>query len=207
MAYRTAAGRQYKKYLGTVADLTPEHLAERPRRWLSASPTRRDASVSATGSSGSPGRMAQNAAGLLLATKLFVPRPRPDLVPRPRLLALLDEGLDDGRCSLLSAPAGAGKTSLLATWVASLARPVAWLALDERDQEVHQVLRYLVASIQTIAPDVRPYGVGSARRAADGAARDRAHQPAQRPGRPAQAPRSGLGRLPRGASAGCPCRD
>src|SRR4029453_12799368 len=41
----------------------------------------------------------------LLATKLFVPRPRPDLVPRPRLLARLDAGLDAGRCSLLSAPA------------------------------------------------------------------------------------------------------
>jgi LuxR family maltose regulon positive regulatory protein len=96
--------------------------------------------------------MAQNAAGFLLATKLFVPRARPDLVPRARLLALLDEGIHDGRCSLLSAPAGAGKTSLLATWVASVARPIAWLALDERDQEVHQVLRYLVASLQTITP-------------------------------------------------------
>jgi len=96
--------------------------------------------------------MAQNAAGFFLATKLFVPRPRPDLVPRPRLLARLDEGRDGG-CSLLSAPAGTGKTSLVAAWVARLDRPVAWLALDERDQEVHQVLRYLVASLQTIAPE------------------------------------------------------
>jgi LuxR family transcriptional regulator, maltose regulon positive regulatory protein len=114
--------------------------------------------------------MAQNAAGLLLATKRFVPRPRSDLVPRPRLLARLDEGLDEGRCSLLSAPAGAGKTSLLATWVARLDRPVAWLALDQRDQEVHQVLRYLVASLQTTAPGLRPSCVGPARCAADGAA-------------------------------------
>jgi LuxR family maltose regulon positive regulatory protein len=154
VAYRTVAGRQYKKYLGTVTDLTPEHLAEAAAalttRTADASPI---ASDRATGSSGSPGRMARNAAGLLLATKLFVPRPRPDLVQRPRLLGRLDEGLDEDRCSLLSAPAGAGKTSLLAAWVARLDRPVAWLALDEHDQEVHQVLRYLVASLQTIAPE------------------------------------------------------
>jgi LuxR family transcriptional regulator, maltose regulon positive regulatory protein len=154
VAYRTVAGRQYKKYLGTVADLTPEHLAEAAaalaERIAKASPR---PSGSATGSSRSPGHMTRNAAGLLLATKLFVPRPRPDLVQRPRLLARLDEGLDEGCCSLLSAPAGAGKTSLLAAWVDRLDRPVAWLALDERDQEVHQVLRYLVASLQTIAPE------------------------------------------------------
>jgi LuxR family transcriptional regulator, maltose regulon positive regulatory protein len=158
VAYRTSAGRQYKKYLGRVADLTPEHLAEAAaalaERIADAAPVASDgiaSSSGATGSSGSPGHMARNAAGLLLATKLFIPRPRPDLVPRPRLLIRLDEGLDQARCSLLSAPAGAGKTSLLATWVARLDRPVAWLALDERDKEVHQVLRYLVASLQTIA--------------------------------------------------------
>ncbi|HET9290774.1 MAG TPA: AAA family ATPase, partial [Actinomycetes bacterium] len=89
---------------------------------------------------------------LLLTTKLFVPRPRPDLVPRPRLLTRLDAGLDAGRCSLLAAPAGAGKTSLLAAWLAQLDRPVAWLTLDERDQAADQVLRYLVAACQTIAP-------------------------------------------------------
>jgi LuxR family maltose regulon positive regulatory protein len=97
--------------------------------------------------------MGEGAVGLpLLATKLFVPRPRPDLVPRPRLLARLDAGLEGGRCSLLSASAGAGKTSLLAAWLAQLDRPVAWLTLDERDQDVGQVLRYLVAACQTIAP-------------------------------------------------------
>jgi LuxR family transcriptional regulator, maltose regulon positive regulatory protein len=154
VAYRTAAGRQYKKYLGTVADLTPEHLAEAAgalaERIADAAATGSD---SATGSSGSPGRTAQNAAGLILATKLFVPLPRPDLVKRPRLLVRLDAGLAEGRCSLLSASAGTGKTSLLASWVARLDHPVAWLALDERDQQLHQVLRYLVASLQTIAPE------------------------------------------------------
>ena len=154
VAYRTAAGRQYKKYLGTAPDLTPEQLSDAAgalaARIADAAAT---ASDSAAGPKNRRAVWPENAAGLLLATKLFVPRPRPDLVPRPRLLARLDEGLDDGGCSLLSAPAGTGKTSLLAAWAARLDRPVAWLALDERDQEVHQVLRYLVASLQTIAPE------------------------------------------------------
>ena len=92
------------------------------------------------------------AGGLLLATKLFVPRPRADLVPRPRLITQLNAGLAAGRCSLLSAPAGAGKTSLLAAWLAQLDRPAAWLTLDDRDQAPDQVLRYLVAACRTIAP-------------------------------------------------------
>jgi LuxR family maltose regulon positive regulatory protein len=72
------------------------------------------------------------------------------------LLARLDAGLEAGRCSLLSAPAGAGKTSLLAAWLAELDRPVSWLTLDERDQDVGQVLRYLVAALQAIAPACGP---------------------------------------------------
>jgi len=88
----------------------------------------------------------------LLTTKLYVPRARPTLLARPRLLARLDAGLARSRCTLLSAPAGAGKTSLLATWLAGVGRPVAWLSLDERDQDAHQLLRYLIAALQTIAP-------------------------------------------------------
>jgi LuxR family maltose regulon positive regulatory protein len=132
VAYRTAAGRQHKVYLGKAEDLSLERLDE--------------------AAAALAGRVAGSAGLPLLATKLFVPRPRPDLVPRPRLLVHLDAGLDAGRCSLLSAPAGAGKTSLVAAWLARLDRPVAWLTLDERDQEVGQVLRYLVAALQTIAP-------------------------------------------------------
>jgi LuxR family maltose regulon positive regulatory protein len=145
VAYRTAAGRQHKVYLGKAEDLTPERLAE-------AAATLAGRITNAVPGASS-GRMDQGAGGLpLLTTKLFVPRPRPDLVPRPRLQAHLDAGLDAGRCSLLSAPAGAGKTSLLAAWLAGLDRPVAWLTLDERDQDTGQVLRYLVAACQTIAP-------------------------------------------------------
>lgn len=83
----------------------------------------------------------------LLATKLFAPRPRRDLVARPRLLARLDAGLDTARCTLVSAPAGAGKTTAVAAWLATVDRRVAWLTLDDRDQDVQQVVRYLAAAL------------------------------------------------------------
>ena len=155
VAYRTAAGRQHKVYLGKAEELSLERLDE-----VAAALAGRVAD--AAGQVGEalpapaegPGRRGEGAVGLpLLATKLFVPRPRPDLVSRPRLLACLDAGLDTGRCLLLSAPAGAGKTSLLAAWLAKLDRPVAWLTFDERDQDAGQILRYLVAALQRIAPD------------------------------------------------------
>jgi LuxR family transcriptional regulator, maltose regulon positive regulatory protein len=92
VAYRTAAGRQHKVYLGKAEDLTPERLA-----LVAAALAGRvaDAAEPAGEAPPAPGgvsaRMGHGAAGLpLLATKLFVPRPRPDLVPRPRLLARLD---------------------------------------------------------------------------------------------------------------------
>jgi LuxR family transcriptional regulator, maltose regulon positive regulatory protein len=116
VAYRTAAGRQHKVYLGKAEDLTADRLAEAATalavRVTDAAGLVGDAPPAAGRSAGRVGR---GAAGFpLLSTKLFVPRPHPDLVSRPRLLDRLDAGLEAGRCSLLSAPAGAGKTSLLA---------------------------------------------------------------------------------------------
>jgi ATP/maltotriose-dependent transcriptional regulator MalT len=111
----------------------------------------RDTAMTDSPSSDAAGRGVT--AGLpLLATKVFVPRPRPDLVARPRLMARLNEGLGLGTCTLLSAPAGAGKTSLLAAWVAELDCPVAWLALDEGDQDVYRFLRYVHAALQAVLP-------------------------------------------------------
>jgi LuxR family maltose regulon positive regulatory protein len=87
----------------------------------------------------------------LLTTKLYVPPPRPDVVPRPRLLQRLNEGLRQGhRLTLVSAPAGFGKTTLLSEWVATCGRPVAWLALDSGDNDPARFLAYLIAALQTI---------------------------------------------------------
>jgi LuxR family transcriptional regulator, maltose regulon positive regulatory protein len=95
----------------------------------------------------------------VLATKLFVPPARPHAVLRPRLIARLNEGLSSGRkLTLISAPAGSGKTTLVSEWIASCGRSVAWLSLDEGDNDPACFLTYLVAALQTIAANV---GVGA----------------------------------------------
>ena len=111
----------------------------------------------------------------LLATKFYIPRTRPELVPRPRLIERLDQGR---RCTLtlLSAPAGFGKTTLLAEWIAHLqpspptsaafsAQPapvqnhkskiqdrIAWLSLDEDDDDPARFLAYLAGALRTLVP-------------------------------------------------------
>ena len=114
----------------------------------------------------------------LLATKLYIPAPRPNVVLRPRLSERLNAGLHR-KLTLIAAPAGFGKTTLVASWIASLSSelPVlsselfqteqiqnpkletqnykaAWLALDEADSDLTRFLTYLVATLQTIAPRI-----------------------------------------------------
>ena len=89
----------------------------------------------------------------LLTTKLFMPRPRPDLVSRPRLLEKLDEGLQQ-KLTVISAPAGFGKTTLVSGWIAHCGKPVAWLSLDKGDGDPRRFLAYFVIALQTILPDV-----------------------------------------------------
>ena len=87
----------------------------------------------------------------LLQTKLCLPPPRPDRVARPRLIERLDEGLRLGRkLTLLSAPAGFGKTTLLSAWGGQSPCPVAWLSLDEADNDPAQFLTYLIAAFQQL---------------------------------------------------------
>jgi LuxR family maltose regulon positive regulatory protein len=111
----------------------------------------------------------------VLATKLYLPPPRPNAVVRPRLIARLNEG---GRLILVSAPAGFGKTTLVSEWIAdcrllnadseSFAREktlsnqksaignlkFVWLSLDEDDSDLTRFLTYVVAAMQTIAPQL-----------------------------------------------------
>ena len=88
----------------------------------------------------------------LLRTKLFVPPVRPNLVKRPRLIERLNEGLQLGhRLTLISAPAGFGKSTLASEWLAGCECPVTWLSLDEGDNELTRFLTYFVAALQTLA--------------------------------------------------------
>ena len=72
---------------------------------------------------------------------------------RPRLIERLNEGLHR-KLTLISAPAGFGKTTLVSEWVAGCKRPVAWLSLDEGDNDPTCFLTYLVAALQTVAPKI-----------------------------------------------------
>ena len=88
---------------------------------------------------------------VLLATKLHLPGPRPGLVPRPRLTARLDEGLARGLV-LVCAPAGYGKTVLLADWARRGRQPVAWLSLDAGDNDPARFWRHAVAALDRALP-------------------------------------------------------
>src|SRR6266487_6887367 len=89
----------------------------------------------------------------ILGTKLYIPRPRPNVVSRPRLLERLNEGLHR-KLTLIAAPAGFGKTTLVSEWIEGIERPIAWLSLDEGDSDPARFLTYLVAALQTIVPTI-----------------------------------------------------
>ena len=98
-------------------------------------------------------------ASSLLTTKLYIPPVRPGLVSRPRLIERLNAGLNRN-LTLISAPAGFGKTTLLAGWLQHLQatqdaeRAVAWLSVDEGDADPARFFAYLVAALQQVDPSI-----------------------------------------------------
>jgi LuxR family transcriptional regulator, maltose regulon positive regulatory protein len=89
----------------------------------------------------------------LLATKLSVPGLRPGLIPRPRLMQRLDEGQERGLV-LACAPAGYGKTVVLADWARRGRHPVAWLSLDASDNDPARFWRHTVAALGRVRPGI-----------------------------------------------------
>src|SRR5579862_4747939 len=98
-----------------------------------------------------PAGVVMSGSDVLLATKLYAPRPQPGFVPRRRLVQALGEGLARGRV-LVCAPAGSGKTALLAEWARGAGRPVAWLGLDGGDNDPARFWRYAVAALNRARP-------------------------------------------------------
>ena len=105
----------------------------------------------------------------ILTTKLYVPPPQPELVSRPHLIKKLNEGLHR-KLTFISAPAGFGKTTLVSDWIANSQldgekgsqsgnrtsgnqNRVAWLSLDEGDNDLGSFLIYFIAAMQTVEPD------------------------------------------------------
>ena len=95
----------------------------------------------------------------LLETKLYRPRVRRQTVQRERLMNLLDRGIESS-LTIVAAPAGFGKSTLLSAWVAARSsdadsvRAVAWLSLDDGDNDPASFWMYLVTALRTVAPDV-----------------------------------------------------
>lgn len=89
----------------------------------------------------------------ILTTKLYIPPPHPELIPRPRLIKRLNNGLYR-KLTLISAPAGFGKTTLVSSWLQQIDPPAAWLSLDEGDNDLARFLIYLTAALETVQPDI-----------------------------------------------------
>jgi LuxR family maltose regulon positive regulatory protein len=84
-----------------------------------------------------------------ISTKLYIPPFRSDLVPRPRLTDKLEAGLR-GKLTLVSAPAGYGKTTLVTEWLDKAEHLVTWLSLDEGDNDPKRFLVYLIAALRQV---------------------------------------------------------
>ncbi|MBE9511658.1 MAG: hypothetical protein IMY71_12340 [Bacteroidetes bacterium] len=84
----------------------------------------------------------------LLETKLYVPQPRPDLVQRTHLIDRLDKGINH-KLTLISAPAGFGKTTLISEWISRSEIPVAWISLEKGDNDPVQFIHYLIAALHS----------------------------------------------------------
>ena len=99
---------------------------------------------------------------MLLQTKLYIPPLRPTLVSRPRLVERLNKGLQQGnKLTLVSAPAGFGKTTLVSEWSHGCGQPVAWFSIDKNDNDPLQFWAYFIAALRTI-PILLESAVGEA---------------------------------------------
>src|SRR5438105_5288150 len=153
-AYRKQHGKLSSRYLGKSETLTLARLqtvAQALADALVETAPDTDADAARPSAQAAAPGMRSDALALLLSTKLHRPLPRAHLVRRPQLAARLTQGVM-GPLTLVSAPAGFGKTTLLAQWLAESGMPVAWLSLEAGDNEPVRFLSYLIAALQTLDP-------------------------------------------------------
>ncbi len=151
-AYRKQHGKLSSRYLGKSETITLARLQTVAQALAAAlvetAPDTDEARPSAQAAA--PG-MRSDSLTPWLSTKLHRPLPRAHLVHRPKLAERLTQGVI-GPLTLVSAPAGFGKTTLLAQWLAESGMPVAWLSLEPGDNEPVRFLSYLIAALQTLDP-------------------------------------------------------
>lgn len=171
-AYRRLQGKMVKRYVGRSADLTPARLEEvaaalaavasspdatpatsqapTEQRQRPARPTRPRTGTSANGGDHSAGGAGQPPpAHLLLATKFHVPRIAARLVGRPHVYQRLQRGMERP-LTLVTAPAGFGKTASLSDWVQQSGRAVAWVSLDASDNDPMQFWTYVFTALSRV---------------------------------------------------------
>jgi LuxR family maltose regulon positive regulatory protein len=151
-AYRKQHGKLSSRYLGKSETVTLARLqtvAQALTNGRARAASDNDAGAAAPSAHIAAQGVRGNSPTPLLSTKLHRPLPRAHLVRRSLLLERLTQGVT-GPLTLVSAPAGFGKTTLLAQWIETNSIPVAWLSLDPEDNDPTRFLSYLIASLQTI---------------------------------------------------------
>ncbi len=152
-AYRKQHGKLSSRYLGKSETVTLARL-QAVAQDLAAGPV--SASTISAGEADlppAPLRTQRDPLPSLLATKLHVPRLRAQFIRRSRLVERLQQGMERA-LTLVSAPAGFGKTTLVAQWLAESGTPVAWLSLEPEDNDPVRFLSYLIAALQRLDPHV-----------------------------------------------------
>jgi ATP/maltotriose-dependent transcriptional regulator MalT len=170
-AYRRDGDRLAKRYLGRTTALVPAHLEEVAAQLVVSRPEHAASTSERTAHALPPLRgpatsISEDVTGGTLlpalaggwndqgfATKLRVPHLRTQLVRRPNLLSLLQQGMD-ATLVLVSAPAGFGKTTVLAQWLVESGMPAAWLSLEPEDNEPVRFLSAMIAALQQLHPQI-----------------------------------------------------
>jgi LuxR family transcriptional regulator, maltose regulon positive regulatory protein len=146
---RSLAQRQYEEF----CRLLVEELGQGPDETSQESFLRIIKQVPPVREDAKPSPPARSLERTLLKTKLYLPKARPHRLHRPRLLLYLKD-IPSYALTLVSAPAGFGKTSLLAEWAVQVEYPVAWLSLDAGDNDPSRFLTYLGAALDNLAEGV-----------------------------------------------------